>query len=428
MKNSATSVLFIDTATTKGMPNTKRNVPVTTDRMLEEPCEATSLTHGFEAERRGRPLRLGNHLEVLMQGIDVWNKWREQHPEIQPDLSNVNLTEFSKANLSNTNLSNTNLCKTMLAFTDLSRANLQGADITESILLRANFDGANLDRTCFSFSNLRGASLTNAIHINRAIINGANLSEADLTNCNLSGANFSECNLSKANLSSADLTGANLSRANLVGTNFREATLTECRIYGISAWDIELTGASQNSLIITPKDQPTITVDNLKIAQFIYLLLNNQEIRDVIDTIAKKAVLILGRFTPERKAILDALRDELRRRGYLPILFDFKKPSSRNLTETVSTLAHLSRFIIADLTDPRSIPNELRAIIPILRVPVQPLLNTLEEPYGMFEDFQDYPWVLPTYRYTDLDSLLASLQGKVIDPAEHKAQELTKPS
>ena len=57
----------------------------------------------------------------------------------------------------------------------------------------------------------------------------------------------------------------------------------------------------------------------------------------------------------------------------------------------------------------------------------EPCLNISEEPYGMFEDFQDYPWVLPPYRYTDLDSLLASLQGKVIDPAERKAQELTRP-
>ena len=194
-------------------------------------------------------------------------------------------------------------------------------------------------------------------------------------------------------------------------TNFVEATLTNCRIYGISAWNVDLEGAKQDSLVITRKDEPTITVDNLEIAEFIYLLLNNPKIRDVIDTIAKKAVLILGRFTPERKAVLDALREALRTRGYLPILFDFEKPSSRDVTETVSILAHLARFIVADLTEPSSIPNELRAIIPILRVPVQPLLHILEEPYGMFEDFQDYPWVLPTYRYTDLDSLLASLEG-----------------
>src|SRR3989442_2430397 len=36
----------------------------------------------------------------------------------------------------------------------------------------------------------------------------------------------------------------------------------------------------QKDLVITPFNEPTITVDNLKIAQFIYLLLNNAEIRD----------------------------------------------------------------------------------------------------------------------------------------------------
>src|SRR5260221_293691 len=180
------------------------------------------------------------------------------------------------------------------------------------------------------------------------------LSEADLYGANLSRANLNDANLNDANLIKADLSRADLSFATFVRTNLKGTTLTGCRTYGISAWNVELTGALQDSLVITPPDEPIITVDNLKMAQFIYLLLNNQEIRDVIDTIAKKAVLILGRFTRERKAMLDALRDELRRHGYLPILFDFKKPSRRDLTETVSTLAHLSRFIVADLTETSS--------------------------------------------------------------------------
>jgi len=88
------------------------------------------------------------------------------------------------------------------------------------------------------------------------------------------------------------------------------------------------------------------------VAQFIYLLLNNEKIRSVIDSITSKVVVILGRFTPERKAILDAIRDELRKRDYLPALFDFEKPASKDLTGTISTLANMARFIIADLTDP----------------------------------------------------------------------------
>jgi len=177
-------------------------------------------------------------------------------------------------------------------------------------------------------------------------------------------------------------------------------------------------------LVITPLDQPTITVDNLKIAQFIYLLLNNQEIRDTIDTITSKVVLILGRFVPERKAVLDALRDALRNRNYTPVLFDFEKPTSRDFTETVRTLAHLSRFIIADLTDPSSIPQELQAIVPDLEIPIQPLLLEARREYSMFVDFRKYHWVLPVYLYKDRASLIASLQDAIIEPAEKKAKEL----
>jgi hypothetical protein len=77
-------------------------------------------------------------------------------------------------------------------------------------------------------------------------------------------------------------------------------------------------------------------------------LLNNQKVRDVIDTITSKAVLILGRFTADRKTVLDALREELRKRNYLPVLFDFAVPATRDITETVSLLARMARFIIAD--------------------------------------------------------------------------------
>ena len=122
-------------------------------------------------------------------------------------------------------------------------------------------------------------------------------------------------------------------------------------------------------MVITPENEPEITVDNIEVAQFIYLLLHNQKIRDVIDTITSKAVLILGRFTDERKAVLDALREELRKRDYLPILFDFDVPATRDITETVSLLARMARFIIADLTDPSSIPKELEAIVPALPCP-----------------------------------------------------------
>jgi hypothetical protein len=115
----------------------------------------------------------------------------------------------------------------------------------------------------------------------------------------------------------------------LVETNLEGANLAACSVYGISAWNVRLEGAIQSNLVITPKDESAIQVDNLEVAQFIYLLLNNERIRHVIDTITSKVVLILGRFTSERKVVLDAIREELRKRDYLPILFDFEKPASK---------------------------------------------------------------------------------------------------
>src|SRR6266567_2073660 len=240
------------------------------------------------------------HFKLLLESINDWNKWREKHPEIFPDLSFANL---SGANLNRANL---------------TRANLNGADLSFANLSEANLYRANLSR-----ANLNGA------HLSEAHLTIANLSLANLSYANLSGADLSFANLSEANLSGADLSFANLSRATLVRTNLAQANLTDCQIYGISAWDIQLKEAKQNNLVITPEGQPTITVDNLEVAQFIYLLLNNPKIRDVIDTIAKKATLILGRFTSERKPVLEAIRRALRKYDYLPVLFDFEKPANR---------------------------------------------------------------------------------------------------
>ena len=383
------------------------------------------------------------HLHMLQQGVATWNDWKRRNPAIRPDLSFANL---SKANLSKANLSGANLIGAQLSGAQLSGANLTGQDLSHKNLSgvilsgaglsQANLSGADLSKSDLSQANLSQANLSHAdlsgANLSHANLRGSNLTDQDLSHKNLSYANLSQADLNQAdlsyaNLSGANLSGANLSKALLIGTNFTEATLTDCIIYGIAAWNVQLERAIQKNLVITPEGEATITIDNLKVAQFIYLMLNNKEIRDVINTLTTKSVLILGRFTPERKAILDALREKLREYNYLPILFDFEKPNSRNFTETVRTLAHLARFIIADLTTPRSIPQELEAIIPLLRVPLLPLLHISEGPYSMFEDLEDtYHWVLPTYRYTSLEVLLASLKTNVIEPAEQKAQELEK--
>jgi hypothetical protein len=61
-------------------------------------------------------------------------------------------------------------------------------------------------------------------------------------------------------------------------------------------------------------------------------LLNNEKIRNVIDTLGNKGVLLLGRFSNGRIEVLNRLREELRKRGFLPMVFNFDKPDTKDFT------------------------------------------------------------------------------------------------
>ena len=174
-------------------------------------------------------------------------------------------------------------------------------------------------------------------------------------------------------------------------------------------------GTKQQNLIITPRGEPQITVDNLEVAQFVYLLLRHEKIRDVMNTVGKKAVLILGRFSESRKKILDAVREALRQKDYLPIVFDFERPTDRDFTETIRTLTGLCLFVIADISNPRSSPLELRAIVPDYMLPFVPILQEGEEPFAMFRDLQiKYDWVTDVIKYDSAENLVAKLEPAVI--------------
>jgi hypothetical protein len=307
------------------------------------------------------------HLQMLARGVKAWNAWRRRS-RTKPDLTRALLVDLE----------------------------------------------------------LRGIDLADA-DLERAILRGSTLSRANLARANLRRADLRAVSLRRARLDQADLTGAVLRHTSFAETSVAGTVFNGCEIYGIAAWNLRGVPKSQSSLIIraTPSE-PAVRVDDLEVAQFVYLLLNNDKIKRVVDTVGRRAVLILGRFSAQRKAVLDALKDALRRQEYLPILFDFEKPERRDLTETVTTLARMSRFIIADITDPRSIPQELSHIVPELpSVPVAPLILASERPYAMFEHFKRYAWVLPVVRYKDTADLLRKLPKAVIDKAERKAKRQT---
>ena len=183
--------------------------------------------------------------------------------------------------------------------------------------------------------------------------------------------------------------------------------------------------ANQQNLVITRENEPAITVDNIEVAQFVYLLLHNEKIRNVIDTIGKKGVLLLGRFTEGRIEILDDAR-QAPQPGLCANGLQLREPETKDFTETVRLLANLSHFVIVDITNPRPTPLELQAAVPDYMVPFVPILEQGQDPFAMFVDLQNkYDWVLkPVIGYSSVDRLIEVLEDKIVRPAEAKFNEL----
>lgn len=425
------------------------------------------------------------HIEILAKGADVWNAWRQQNHSVVPDLTGANLREknlegvdfrradLHDADLHQTNLSKANLRKALLCDANLYEATLVGADLKNADLRRANMRGMNAQNTTASGAVMKRANLTktnlSGAKLNNAQLNGANLSggtnlsqanlnfasmdSANLTTANLDGAklvraNLHEADLAGARLRAADLKfanltetdlqgadftgailqGANLSQASLVKTCLEGADLLGCRVYGCSVWDVRGEPASQKDLLISAKGDGDITTDDIEVAQFIYLMYDNKKIRSVINSVTSKGVLILGRFTlPERKSVLDGMRDKLRGFNLLPIVFDFDRPTDKDFTETVQTLAGMSLFIIADVTSPKSTPLELEATAKQFKIPILPIIDTSVDhsPFAMLVDLQNScHWVLQTLEYKESQKLLDNIKVLIIDRALKKHNEL----
>jgi Pentapeptide repeats (8 copies) len=323
------------------------------------------------------------HLEILGQGEFVWNEWRRRHPEVIPDLAGAELQGRQ------------------LAHYDLSKADLSGAALMGADLRRANLAGAQLD----------------AVKINDARAPYADFSEARLPGAYLWGSDFRE-----TIFRDADLSGANLMCAQLVSADFRNANLSGCKVYGVSAWDVKLDGANQEQLLLTPPNEPNpwvVSVGDLHVAQFIYLLLSQDTLREVLDSVSERGVLILGRFRGGGLEILNAISTKLRELNYVPIIFNFPRQKHRTITETVKTLVGLSRFVIVDLSGP-SVAQELQATVPHFKIPFVPILEEGATEWSMFGDFLDYQWVLEPVRFADQEALISMLPTHVIEPAEQR--------
>lgn len=155
--------------------------------------------------------------------------------------------------------------------------------------------------------------------------------------------------------------------------------------------------------------------------------LDGEGVSRMLSDIAARSVLILGRFTAQRKAILDAIRKALATppRQYIPIVFDFEKPGDRTLIGSILRFSSVSRFVIADLSDPKSLPAELQAIVPqFVSLPVVPIIDATQREYPVADDILSRQSVTPVVPYRDEAHLIAILDAQILTPAEKLYAEL----
>jgi uncharacterized protein YjbI with pentapeptide repeats len=294
-------------------------------------------------------------------------------------------------------------------------------------LVNSNLTGVDLSGRTLAGASFWRANLTKA-NLQETDCQMVEFAEARLANANLSLSNFDTVEFRDADLTNADLHGSILANASMLRAKVEGANLKNCYVYGISAWDLVGTPRSQKDLIVTPPSEPKITVDDLEVAQFVYMVYNNKKIRNFMNAFTEKNVLILGRFTPpERKAVLDGLREKLRTFDLIPIVFDFDAPQDKDYTETVQTLAGMSMFVIVDVTNPKSTPLEMEATVKQFKIPYLPIIDTSvdERPFAMMIDLQkSFHWVLPTFGYRSKDELFQHLKEAIIDRALEKHNEL----
>jgi uncharacterized protein YjbI with pentapeptide repeats len=302
--------------------------------------------------------------QILMQGAKVWNAWRERNPGPvhfakphwydSPAPGGLQVKGANRINFSAMNLSGVSIFGAFAEGLNLRDSLFEDAHFEEGDFSRADFGGATFHNTKF----------------NKTILTGANFDGATFVNCNLN-------------------------RVNLVGAYFHVKEITETVVYGIAAWDLQTSDDMKQSKLVIERTyelysdliqqgKVPMMVDDIELAQFVYYLTNHKKMRDALNILNERGVLLLGRFKDGGLERLYFMREWFQGKGYMPMIFDFARPENLSLTETIVTMAGLSKFVVVDLSG-SSVPAELQAILSQIKKPVL----AFGDPYALFQDLAD---------------------------------------
>ena len=224
------------------------------------------------------------HLELLKQGVEVWNQWRNDIAEFH----SIDLVEalLFGINLSGADLRGVDLTGAILTNAILVRTNLSGSVLTNAILVSANLNEANLSEAILVGANLNGAILSRAslrgADLSESNLLVANLNKADMRYANLNRANLSETSLFEVDLHKANLRGVDLSRVTLSNLNLSDLDLSESNLYGANLCRTQVLGTNFERAVLTGacvenwNVNSSTKLDNV-VCDYVYLEANYQE-------------------------------------------------------------------------------------------------------------------------------------------------------
>ena len=213
---------------------------------------------------------------------------RDANPNIRPELRELDFEKKVKSGPSYYDRA------------DLSGFNFSGCDLNGILWRNSIVQDCNFDDCSIHYADLCFSSFLNCT-FRRTSMRVTKIGSASFENCVFEDADLAYCTAEETSFKKSSIFGCSLNHVQLVKADLSGVVLHNTSVYGISTWDLKLEGAMQSDLSITD-DGPTLTVDSIEVAQFVSLLLKNPKIRDVIDTLVSKIVLILGRFSPETDA------------------------------------------------------------------------------------------------------------------------------
>lgn len=283
------------------------------------------------------------HLKILKQGVEVWNKWRAHNQRIIPDLSNTDLTkfrfnsldsegtediqfalrvenylsslelmqatsrspEFVYANLNNCNLSGADLTSVNLMGVHIQCSDLQGTILENAILLGSNLfksdlGGAKLKNTIFIFAQCVETKFQCALisdsHFEKANLSNADFHRAEIANTKFNSSTchcvkFSQVKLISNDFFEVEIGGSNFFRASGLDTSKNLETVKHniksgneyLETISLSPWNKWVSWEKLNTI----GKLPLFSVSSLSLVGILLLMFFNSSYNEKIDSIKK---------------------------------------------------------------------------------------------------------------------------------------------